>query len=245
MNSWIKDLPIAHRGLHDESKGIPENSLLSFKEAINHGYAIELDIRLTLDQKVIVFHDANLERMTGHDLDVNETTYEEIKKLTLNNTKEKIPTLAEVLDIVQGEVPLLIELKVFHFDGIIEKESHKLLLNYNGKIAVQSFNPWSIKWFRENAPTIKRGLLAGRLNNVQINIFKKIALRGLFFIPIVKADFIALDYEYYSPSLAKRVAALYKVQDVIFWTIKNKDKAHRLRSSFGLNYIFEDFLPLG
>ncbi len=245
MDNWLKNTPIAHRGLHNKKEGIPENSLLSFKEAMKHGYAIELDLRLTADKRVVVFHDVYLDRVTDSNKRLDETNYEELRSLQLEGSDQLIPTLEEVLDLVQGEVPLLIEIKSYIFTGEIEKSTHTALLNYTGAFAIQCFNPWTIKWFKDNAPTIKRGLLAGRMKDIELNIFKKMALRTLVFSPIVQADFISLEYDGYTPQMAKRLATLYKVKDVLFWTIDDKERAHHLRSRFGLNYIFESFLPLG
>ena len=103
---------IAHRGLHNAEKGIPENSLLSYCHAIKENLAIEIDIHLTGDGKVISFHDNSTKRMCGIDLKIEETNLEYLKKLRLLNTEERIPTLEEVLDTVQGKVFLLIEFKV-------------------------------------------------------------------------------------------------------------------------------------
>jgi glycerophosphoryl diester phosphodiesterase len=244
MKNWIKELPIAHRGLHNENNSVYENSLSAFKEAIEHGYAIELDLLLSKDKEVMVFHDLDLERMTGHKKNIEDCDLSELKKLKLKDSSDQIPTLAEVLNFVQGQVPLLIEIKSEEFKGEIEVETCKLLQNYNGEFAIQSFNPWTVKWFKDNAPEMKRGLLAGSLSDVKLNPVKKLILRGLLFSPIVKADFIALEYGAYNPNLAKKIAALYKVKDVIYWTITDPKNAHHLRADAGLNYIFEKFQPL-
>lgn len=104
----LKGLHIAHRGLHDNQNGIPENSLSAFKKAVNIGYAIENDIHLSSDGEVVVFHDDNILRMCGINKKINNMTLGEIKELRLLNTSETIPTLKECLDVVDGKVPLLI-----------------------------------------------------------------------------------------------------------------------------------------
>ena len=245
MTDWLKNTPIAHRGLHDLTKGVPENSLLSFKKAMEHGYAIEIDLRLTKDHRVVVFHDVDLKRICGSDKRIDSSTYNELNEFYLSETKEKIPTLEEVLDLVQGEVPLLIEIKSYIFTGEIEELTYKLLQNYSGPFAIQCFNPWCVKWFKDNAPHIQRGLLAGRMKDIELHISKKLILRSLILSHIVKADFLSLEYDAYPPIYAQIIKKFSKAQNILFWTIKDKDKAHRLRSEFGLNYIFEDFLPLG
>lgn len=133
---------IAHRGLHTEN--FPENSLLAFENAVNNGIAIELDVRLTKDCKLVVFHDKNLFRMTGIDADISDFDYAQLSALTLKDTKEKIPLLTEVLKTVSGKVPIFIEIKEGSPVGILEKRLDKLLKNYHGDCAVMAFNP--LEW---------------------------------------------------------------------------------------------------
>ena len=132
---------IAHRGFFDNKKGIPENSMLAFQRAIDNDYTIELDVHILKDGKVIVFHDDNLKRMTGEDKLIKDCDYEEIEKLRLLGTNQKIPLFEEVLSLVDGKVALLIELKYDVKVGRLEKELIKILKNYKGKYAVQSFSP--------------------------------------------------------------------------------------------------------
>lgn len=106
----LKDLKIAHRGLFDNKK-IPENSLLAFRRAISFHIPFELDIQLTKDNVIIVFHDINLKRMCGVDKYICDMTYDEIRKFSLLSTKEKIPTFREVLELTNGSVLLDIEIK--------------------------------------------------------------------------------------------------------------------------------------
>ena len=122
---------IAHRGLHNINENIPENTLKAFKNAIKNNYAIELDVHILKDGKVIVFHDKTLFRMTGVNKKIKDMNYDEIKCLKLKNTSENIPLLKEVLKLVAGKVPLIIELKSSNKVGTLEKEVMKLLENYN------------------------------------------------------------------------------------------------------------------
>ena len=107
--SWIKETPIAHRGLH--TKDIPENSLSAFENALKNNYAIELDVQFTKDKEVVVFHDENLKRMTNDTRNIEDVNYDELKNLRLGNTNEIIPTLEEVLELVDSKVAILIEIK--------------------------------------------------------------------------------------------------------------------------------------
>ena len=157
FETWLCTKYIAHRGLHDDSA--PENSLASFKKAIENGYAIELDVRPLADGTIVVFHDEALGRMTGADGFISNYTYDDIKDLRLLKTTEKIPTLEETLKFVNGQTPILIEIKNMGKVGF-EKNIWKILSSYKGEYAVQSFNPYSLEWFKINAPHVKRGQVA-------------------------------------------------------------------------------------
>ena len=145
-NNFLKNNIIAHRGIYDNKK-IFENSLEAFKKAIDKGYAIELDLRLTKDNKIVIFHDDKLERLTNEKGYIKDKNFIELEKIKLINNS-KIPTFKEVLDLVNGKVPLLIELKSNIKGTRLEKEVVKELKNYKGEYAIQSFNPKTIIWFR-------------------------------------------------------------------------------------------------
>lgn len=157
-NNFLKDSVIAHRGIYDNKK-IVENTIPAFKKAISKGYAIELDLHLSKDNKIIVFHDDTLDRLTDKKGKVESLPLEEIKKLKLLNVAS-IPTLEEVLELVKGKVPLLIELKDSR-GFTLEKEVSKMLENYKGEFAIQSFDPRTVLWFRLFKKDITRGLLIG------------------------------------------------------------------------------------
>ena len=145
--SWLCSQPIAHRGLHGNS--VPENSLLAFSRAIENGFAIELDVRPIDDGTVVVFHDDKLTRMTNRDGYVCNLSKEELDTIRLKNSDEKIPTFKEVLDFVAGRTPILIEIKNESQVGALEQSTLDLLASYNGEYAVQSFNPYSIEFFKK------------------------------------------------------------------------------------------------
>ncbi len=153
----------AHRGYHCHGKGIPENSIPAFKAAIKKDYGIELDIHITKDRQLVVFHDDTLARMCKNDKRPEEMTLQELKGCTLLDTKEHIPTLEEVLSLIGGRVPLLIELKMPDSSTALCKRAYKTLKNYHGPYLIQSFNTLGLRWFYENAPHILRGQLASNL----------------------------------------------------------------------------------
>lgn len=167
---WLINQPIAHRGYHNE-KTAPENSLEAFSEAIKKGYAIELDVLLSKDDYVIVVHDKNLERLTGADIDVSDMTLDQIKHLTLLDTQISIPTLEEALELINGKVPILLEIKSTGLSHHLDELTYSIIKGYEGEIAVQSFNAASIRWFMKNAPDITRGLILS--GNIKFDIANK------------------------------------------------------------------------
>ncbi len=157
---WIKTTLFAHRGFHSEDKSVPENSLAAFKLALEKGYGIELDINILKDGTIVVFHDKDLKRMTGDERFLRDVGYDEIKPKKLLASGEKIPTLKEVLKLVGGRVPLLIELK-HHGDYIRLCENFvNLMKDYKGLWAMHSFHPNIVLWFKRNHPEIIRGQIS-------------------------------------------------------------------------------------
>lgn len=189
----LKKIKIAHRGLWDED--IPENSIGAFKRCIDKNTPIELDIHLLKDNTLIVFHDDNLKRMTGVDKLLKDCTYDEIKNLKLKKTNYNIPTLKEVLDLVDGKVLLDIEIKTDVDNFTICYELCKLLDAYNGYFIIKSFNPFYIWWFRIHRPNFIRGLLVSRLKGKKMNRLFKYALFKMWFTNIAKPDFISFNYK--------------------------------------------------
>ena len=156
---WLTASWVAHRGLHDDKN--PENTIAAFNGAIEKGCPIELDVTLTGDKQVVVFHDKKLKRLFGVDRYVQDMTYEQMAKLQFPDSTERIPLFSQVLSVVDGRVPLLIEIKNEGAMGELERLVYKELKGYTGQYAIQSFNPYSVKWFRINAPTVLRGQLSG------------------------------------------------------------------------------------
>jgi glycerophosphoryl diester phosphodiesterase len=155
--------PLAHRGLHDVAAGRPENSLPAFRAAIGAGYGIELDLQLSSDGVAMVFHDYDLQRLTGQLGPVAGKTAAQLGQIALLGDSEGIPTLAQVLDLVAGQVPLLIEVKDQDLRlgpkiGALEAATVQALHGYAGPIALMSFNPHSVLRLAELAPEFPRGL---------------------------------------------------------------------------------------
>jgi len=153
----------AHRGYHCRKKGIPENSMAAFRAALKKNYGIELDVHITGDAHICVFHDDTLGRVCGVNKRPEDLTMARLKKYSIFGTEEHIPTLKEVLSLVDGRVPILIEIKMPERDTKVCEQLYKQLQNYHGPYMVQSFNTLALRWFRENAPHILRGQLASNL----------------------------------------------------------------------------------
>lgn len=234
---------IAHRGLHNINEGVPENSLSAFENACKKGLAIELDVRLTKDGKVVVFHDKNLKRMCGVDANVSDFTYEQLSAFKLKDTNEKIPLLSQTLKLVKGRVPLLIEIKGEQGLFDIEKRTYNLLRKYKGKVAVQSFSPMSMLWFRIFAPNVERGQLIstykGKLKGKEWikYISRLISANPFVWRFISKPQFIACDLK--SISLEKAFQALDCNADFITWTA-NSDELMESAKQFSKSVIFEN-----
>ena len=143
MNAdWIKDIPVAHRGYHDQNKKVWENTLSAFSRAVEAGFAIECDIQLSSDSVPMVFHDHTLERLCGIAGDVREKSAAELGLLSVGGTGDKVPRLRQMLDLVKGKVPLVIELKgrtEEDDDGFAEAVL-EVLEGYQGKVALMSFD---------------------------------------------------------------------------------------------------------
>jgi len=159
-----KRLIFAHRGLY--SSGVPENSLAAFENAVLSGLGIELDVRLTKDGIPVVFHDRTLKRMCGDPRKVSQLTLNEIQSLRLGGTDQKIPSLTEALELIDGRTPLLIETKLpkryiwFH---TLERKIIPIIKSYAGEVLIQSFNSHSVRFLKRSLPEIQCGILSGSL----------------------------------------------------------------------------------
>ena len=155
----------AHRGLHTRDKSVPENSLAAFRRAAKEGYGIELDVQLSKDGEVVVFHDATLDRMCGMHARVDDLTWEELQKLRLCGTEEGIPLFSEVLKNIRGCEALIVELKNGPRNRELCEKTYSLLTSYHGNVCIESFNPLIVAWFRFHAPDLVRGQLATSLKS--------------------------------------------------------------------------------
>lgn len=233
----------AHRGLWNDTEGVPENSLSAFRKAVEHGYGIELDVQMTSDGKLVVFHDSNLERMCGVSRVLTECTYEELQTYNLKNTNEKIPTLNEVLDVVNRQVPLIIEVKA---DGNYMEATKKLaerMDNYTGLYCMESFSPLAVEWYNKNRHDIVRGLLSTDYfaDDPNRDWKEKFLLTNMMYNFKAQPDFIAYNYKYSKQFTFRLVSMLYKPENVA-WTLKTQEELNDAKKTFQM-LIFDSFIP--
>lgn len=233
---WLFSRPIAHRGLHTE--GCPENSLAAFKNAIDAGYPIEIDIRPVDDGTVVVFHDERLSRMTGNDGYVCNLSNDELNSLRLSGTEEKIPTFEEVLSYVNGQVPLLIEIKNEAKAGALEKSAIEMLKSYKGDFAVQAFNPYSLEYFKHNAPEMIRGQLSSFYEGSSLSLLKRTVLKKLKMNKVSAPDFVS----YHAADLPNKYVTRTNLP-VLAWTVRSNTELERVLPHCD-NVIFEGFTPV-
>ena len=233
---WLITRASAHRGFH--GNGIPENSKGAFEKAIELGYPIETDVQLTSDLVPVCFHDDTLNRMTGKDGRIWDISYEEVKKLTLADSNEQIMTFEEFLTLVDGRVPLLVEIKSQppHNEDVARKVVD-LLKGYKGEYVIQSFDPRIMKIIRKLDPTIIRGqLIDGERNESLKPLTNFILSHGLLNF-MSKPDFI--NYNFVSLPLSRR---LKRGKRVLCWTIRNEEDEKK-SLPFVEGYVFENIVP--
>ncbi len=243
MTQWLTAKPIAHRGLHEAGNGAPENSLAAFEAACQAGYPIELDVQITADGEAVVFHDYELERLTGSAGRAADEILADLAARRLAGTKETIPSLRQALDLIRGRVPVIAELKnPGRRSGRLERAVHAQLDRYEGLFAVSSFNPISLAWFARRAPQIHRGqnVTHFSLSNHHYPWPVRTALKHMAFNPISKPHFVVFDHRALPNRAASR--ARRRGLPLLAYTIRDSDDEARAKIQAD-NYIFEDIRP--
>jgi glycerophosphoryl diester phosphodiesterase len=231
--AWLKDRPVAHRGYHDQNKLVWENTLSAASRAIEAGFAIECDLHYASDGVPVVFHDEDLERLCNLKGDVRERTSQELGLLSVGGTADKIPTLRQLLKLVNGQVPLVIELKGRETDdsGFVEAVLEELE-NYQGQVALMSFDHWLLRELKALKAPYPLGLTAGGNRPEEFQTHEKAMKLGLDFISYFYADlpnpFISAERE--------------KGTVVITWTVRD-EKAVKQTFENADQMTFEGFDP--
>ena len=239
--------PLAHRGLHDRAALAEENSLSAFRRAIDHGYGIELDVRPSAEGRAMVFHDADLGRMTGETGILSEVPARELGRIRLGAGGDSIPTLQEVLKLVAGRVPVLVEIKdpdntLSAAGSAVDEDVARVLRLYEGPVAAMSFNPNTVAEVRRLAPQIAIGLVTCDFPELywpQVSVARRKQLASLDSVDGVGASFISharTDLD--SPRVMRvKKAGL----PVLSWTIRSRQQEIEARK-IADNITFEGYL---
>jgi glycerophosphoryl diester phosphodiesterase len=241
---WLVARPIAHRGLHDVSRGILENTASAFAAAIARNYAIECDLQITADGEAVVFHDESLERLTASEGWVKNLSAAEMRKLKLHGADDHVPSLVELLEQVNGKVALLIELKS-HWDGSDKLALRALdaLQSYHGPHCLMSFDPDVVEVVRRVSPLTVRGMVAERATDEYYDILplhRRRELQSFSHMSRTQPHFISF---YFRDLPFDPVTQLRgKGCPVVSWTIRSRDEAAEALH-YSDQVTFEGFLP--
>ncbi len=225
----------AHRGLFDNEGDAPENSLAAFQKAVEAGYGMEMDVQLSKDDKLVVFHDATLNRMCGVEGNVWDYTLEELKQFRLANSNETIPTFEEVLKLVNGKTPLIVEYKLDRPLTKICALGDELLKNYPGDYCIESFHPFALMWYKKHRSEVLRGQLSGKLSKETNDKKKKVIyslVSHLLTNVLTRPDFIAYDH-LYKDNLSRRVCKVMGALSVAY-TVKSEARYEEVKNDFDL-----------
>ena len=244
--AWLTARPIAHRGLHDRAKGVVENTLSAADAAIAGNFAIECDVQDTADGEAVVFHDHTLERLTDQHGPVRARTAAELTGLAIAATADRIPTLQTFLELVNGRVPLIIEIKS-RFDGDLglTRRTVEIVSRYGGPVVLKSFDPGVVGALRAVAPDLPRGIVAqGRYEGGEWRTLSeemRHSMANLLHLPHSQPDFISWrvgDLPLAAPFLCRHLGGL----PVMAWTVRTEDDRRRA-AAHADQMVFEGFVP--
>ncbi|MDE6275863.1 MAG: hypothetical protein K2M75_04920 [Clostridia bacterium] len=211
---WLTATPVAHRGLHN-NKTLPENSLGAFENAIKHGYGIEFDVWLTNDKELIVHHDPKLNRTCGRNEKATQVDTSKLEEYKLMNTDYSIPTFKQTLELVDGQVGLVIEIKP---TKLVEETCSKvwdILKDYKGNYCIESFDPYVVRWWAQNHPEIILGQLCDwyTFHRIMVKTMKQYR-----FVDFLATSLKNLPSKYYQKICKENPDML-----IIGWTVRTQD----------------------
>ena len=241
----LRGVRYAHRGLHNPSRGVPENSLLAFRYAAGGGYGVELDVRLTKDRQLAVFHDSSLKYLCGVEGTVEQQYLQELQSCSLLGTGQRIPSLEEALEVLEGKVPVIVEIKTWknNYRELCAKVC-KVLEGYRGPFCVESFDPRAVRWLRRNEPFYIRGQLTDDFSHMRkrkdLPFFHRL-LPLLLTNALTRPDFIACRYSRRRSPMVWLCTRVLGAQEVVWTVTGRRDLSAAERR--GALVIFEGFLP--
>ena len=237
----FKSVHYAHRGLHNAERA--ENSMSAFKAAVDGGWGIELDIRLSKDGKLVVFHDDTLDRVCGREGKVIDFTADELATFKLKGTEDGVPLFSDVLKLVDGKVPLLVEIKENPGNSAVSLAACEMLDGYKGEFIVESFNPLSLKTVKDKRPKLVRGILSHRY--YEYEPYRKplyFALQSLLLNVLCRPSFIAYDHRHASSFALCSVRKLFRVP-TLAWTVRSQEEENTAVKNGFDGIIFENYIP--
>ncbi len=239
----FKKYDYAHRGLHHKEKGVPENSLKAFSLAVLGGFGMEFDLQLTQDNYVVVHHDHSIKRTCGEDKVVSDLSLGELRQYRLFGTQERVPLFEEVLKLVDGKTPLIIELKGYNDPEELCPRVMEILKEYKGLYCIESFDPRIVRWFRIHRPDVVRGQLMEHLEKGQNGMTASAAFfgRNLMTNWMTRPQFEAYDFHNREVLGLHAARKLFGMQEVS-WTLR-KEEDYKKAKELGNLCIFEGFLP--
>ena len=246
--SWLTARPIAHRGLHDRAAGVIENTLGAAARAVAKGFNIEVDLTLSVDEEVVVFHDDTLDRLTAATGRVDRRTMAELRQIPITGTDDRIPTLDELLALVDGRVGLCLELKSDFPRRPDERLVHRVaerLAAYRGPVVTKSFDPEVVAAANRIMPAIPHGIVADDASDLEyyarFSRMERFILRHLLHAPRTRPKFVSYcidDLPAPGPSIARRLFGL----PVISWTVRSEEARRRVLAHAD-QIVFEGFDP--
>lgn len=251
--AWLTARPIAHRGLHDIAAGRLENTLPAAAAAIEHGFAIECDVGLSSDGEAMVFHDDTLDRLTNASGPVAALSAADLVGLTLKGTDARIPSLADLLDLIAGRVPLVIELKSTwakrgrgrDVNLALVRRVAAVIENYAGPVALMSFDPDIVEELPRAAPTRPHGIVADRATDARdypgLSLIERFGLRHLLHVPRTRPAFVAYDV-HALPMITPLILRKLFRTPLLTWTVRTPGELAVARANAD-QIIFEGFVP--
>ncbi|MEE1113962.1 MAG: glycerophosphodiester phosphodiesterase family protein [Eubacterium sp.] len=241
----IRRYDYAHRGFFNPEKKIPENSLPAVRSAIEHGYGIVLDVRLTRDGIPVVFHDSRLARMTGQEGTIENTMLADLKGMKLGDTEETIPTLEEALKLIDGQVPVLLDLHAEKgsIDALCD-QTCDVLDSYEGVFAIQSIDPRVLKWYKDHRDEYIRGQkvsFAHRSGSGIKSLIWDFFCSSLLMNFIVGPDFITTNIDHRQNPSLWLCRLVYRVPRMD-WIVRTLED-YELVKTDGSTAVFEDIEP--
>ena len=239
FDGWL----YAHRGFHQRPDA-PENSLEAFRCAVDRGYGIELDVHLLKDGTLAVLHDSSLKRMTGREGNIEDLTAKDLPSCFLGKSKETIPTFRQVLDLVDGRTPLIVELKAFNGNDVaLTDKACKMLAGYRGLYCIESFSPLVVRHLAKHYPDIVRGQLSMNFLKTPGTLPLPEAFVGTFMLHafLGRPDFVAYQYKD-RKNLGNRFCLHILGKKGAAWTLRSDEDLKQAQKE-GLWPIFERFEP--